>query len=113
MGEVTRLMADAAQEAGAEIRCDAEVERIVTTNGRATQVLLADGTELSAGVVLSNADPKRTFEGLLSENDVPDEFLSRDQGLPVHRHQHQDQPRRLGAAAGNRRRQPTSDTTAA
>jgi phytoene dehydrogenase-like protein len=76
MGEVTRLMADAAREAGAEIRCDAEVERIVTANGRATQVLLADGSELSAGVVLSNADPKRTFEGLLSESDVPDEFLS-------------------------------------
>ena len=76
MGEVTRLMAEAAQEAGAEIRCDAEVERIVTTNGRATQVLLADGTELSAGVVLSNADPKLTFERLLSEKDVPDEFLS-------------------------------------
>jgi phytoene dehydrogenase-like protein len=76
MGEVTRLMAEAAREAGAEIRCDAEVERIVTANGRATQVLLADGSELSAGVVLSNADPKRTFEGLLSESDVPDEFLS-------------------------------------
>ena len=76
MGEVTQLMADAAREAGAEIRCDAEVERIVTANGRATQVLLADGSELSAGVVLSNADPKRTFEGLLSESDVPDEYLS-------------------------------------
>src|SRR5262249_5955647 len=76
MGEVTRLMAEAAREAGAEIRCDAEVERIVTTDGRATQVLLADGSEVSAGRVLSNADPKRTFEGLLAEDDVPEEFLS-------------------------------------
>src|SRR5262249_26243634 len=66
MGEVTRLMAEAAREAGAEIRCDAEVERIVTANGRATQVLLADGSELTADVVLSNADPKRTFEHLVA-----------------------------------------------
>ena len=29
-----------------------------------------------AGVVLSNADPKRTFERLLSAKDVPEEFLS-------------------------------------
>jgi phytoene dehydrogenase-like protein len=76
MGEVTRLMADAAREAGAEIRCESEVERIVTSDGRATQVLLADGSELTAGVVLSNADPKRTFEHLVAEEDVPDAYLS-------------------------------------
>ena len=76
MGEVTGFMADAAREAGAEIRCEAEVERIGTTDGRATQVLLADGTELTAGVVLSNADPKRTFEQLVAESDLPDAYIS-------------------------------------
>ena len=40
MGRVTEMMADAAREAGAEVRTGAEVERIITTNGRATGVAL-------------------------------------------------------------------------
>ena len=41
------MMADAAREAGAEIRTGAEVERILTTNGRATGVALANGEEIA------------------------------------------------------------------
>ena len=40
MGRVTEMMADAAREAGAEVRTGAEVERIITVNGRATGVAL-------------------------------------------------------------------------
>ena len=43
MGEVTRLLADAAREAGAEIRTDAEVEAIEVEGGRAVAVRLAGG----------------------------------------------------------------------
>jgi phytoene dehydrogenase-like protein len=76
MGEVTRLMAEAASEAGAEIRTDAEVEEILTAGGRATGVRLAGGAELTAPLVLSNADPKRTFGRLLAGDAVPVEYRS-------------------------------------
>ena len=76
MGKLTEVMADAAREAGAEIRTDAEVERIITVNGRATGVLLASGEEIRAQRVLSNADPKRTFLGLVDERDLPETFLA-------------------------------------
>jgi phytoene dehydrogenase-like protein len=75
MGTVTGLMAEAAREAGAEIRADSAVERILVEQGAAVGVLLADGTELRARTVLSNADPKRTFLSLLDAGDLPAEFV--------------------------------------
>jgi phytoene dehydrogenase-like protein len=76
MGTVTRLMAEAAREAGAEIRTSAEVERVLVEDGAVAGVALADGTELRARTVLSNADPKRTFLRLFAEGDLPAEFLA-------------------------------------
>ena len=77
MGRVTEVMADAAREAGAEIRTGAEVERIVSSNGRVRGVRLAGGEELLAPRVLSNADPKRTFLGLIDERDLNEGFLAK------------------------------------
>jgi phytoene dehydrogenase-like protein len=71
MGTVTQLMADAAREAGARILTGVEVERIRITGGRATGVVLADGTEMVADVVASNADPVRTYAGLVGEEHLP------------------------------------------
>lgn len=75
MGTVTALMADAAREAGAEIRTGAEVARVRTGGGRATGVVLVDGEEIGATRVLSNADPKRTFLGLVGEERLPADFV--------------------------------------
>jgi phytoene dehydrogenase-like protein len=75
MGVLTATMADAAREAGCEIRLEAEVDRVITRGGRATGVRLATGEELSAPRVLSNADPKRTFLRLCDEADLPERFL--------------------------------------
>jgi phytoene dehydrogenase-like protein len=77
MGVLTATMADAAREAGCEIRCDAEVDRVLTRNGRAVGVRLAGGEEVHAPRVLSNADPKRTFLSLCDREDLPGEFVSR------------------------------------
>ena len=77
MGVLTAMMADAAREVGCEIRCDAEVDRILTRGGRAVGVRLGDGEELRAARVLSNADPKRTFLSLCDRADLPAEFLAR------------------------------------
>lgn len=75
MGFLTERMADAAREAGAVIRCDAEVQSILTKGDRATGVRLASGEEILATRVLSNADPKRTFLGLCAGAQLPEDFV--------------------------------------
>jgi phytoene dehydrogenase-like protein len=72
MGEVTRLLAMVAREAGAEIRTDSEVAAIEIEDGRATAVRLASGEALGARIVLSNADPKRTLLGLVDPAELPE-----------------------------------------
>ncbi len=75
MGRVTEVMADAARDAGAEIRTGVEVERILTANGHTRGVALDGGELVAAPRVLSNADPKRTFLRLVDERDLPEAFL--------------------------------------
>jgi phytoene dehydrogenase-like protein len=53
-------LASAASAAGAEIRTDAEVTGIRSTDRRVRGVTLADGTQIDARAVVSAADPKRT-----------------------------------------------------
>lgn len=76
MGAITAAIAAAARRFGAEILTDAPVARIDVDRGQATGVTLADGRRFSAGAVLSNADPKRTFLGLVDRRHLPAEFLS-------------------------------------
>jgi phytoene dehydrogenase-like protein len=74
MGAITQAMAAACREAGVQIRLGAEVERIETSDGRVTGVRLATGECISAPIVVSNADPKRTFLGLLEPGELDEEF---------------------------------------
>jgi phytoene dehydrogenase-like protein len=76
IGRLPEAMAEAAREAGAEVRTEASVKRIVVEDGRATGVLLADGEEIRARRVLSNADPKTTLFGLLDEGLLPERFAA-------------------------------------
>jgi phytoene dehydrogenase-like protein len=75
MGRLTEVMADAAREAGVEIRTGATVDRVITRNGSAAGVALSGGGDVFAPRVLSNADPKRTFLRLCDSADLPEEFL--------------------------------------
>lgn len=83
MGSITQAMADAAREHGAEILTDAPVARILLRGGVATGVALEDGTEIHAPTVLSNADPKRTFLGLMEKGDVPEDFRRSVEGIKM------------------------------
>jgi phytoene dehydrogenase-like protein len=76
-GALTRALADAATQAGAEIRTGASVARIVVRDGRAAGVVLEDGQEISARAVISNADPKHTFLGLVDPVELDPSFLVR------------------------------------
>jgi phytoene dehydrogenase-like protein len=75
MGALTAAMAAAAKEAGAEIRTGAEVKQILVKNGRVTGVALANGEEIVAKAVVSGADPRRTFLGLLDPVHLPPSFV--------------------------------------
>jgi len=74
MGGVSLALAASARAAGAEIRTDADVERILVRDGRAEGVALKGGEEIRARLVVSNADPKRTFLGLVGEKNLDAEF---------------------------------------
>ncbi|MBN8733009.1 MAG: NAD(P)/FAD-dependent oxidoreductase [Acidobacteria bacterium] len=76
MGAVSEAIASAARAAGAEIRVNAPVSKILVENGRATGVILGNGDELHAPIVASNADPKVTFLQLTEERHLPEDFLA-------------------------------------
>ncbi|MCH9695407.1 MAG: NAD(P)/FAD-dependent oxidoreductase [Gammaproteobacteria bacterium] len=74
MGAITQAMKSACEDLGVEIRCNAPVSGINVANGRGTGVTLEDGTSLDAGIVVSNADPKRTFLGLVDASALDEGF---------------------------------------
>jgi phytoene dehydrogenase-like protein len=45
--------------------------------------VLEDGTEISARIVLSNADPKRTFLGMVDARELPEDFRRAVQGIKM------------------------------
>jgi phytoene dehydrogenase-like protein len=75
MGSLTQAMASAALEAGAELRTEAEVDEIVIKDGLARGVVLSSGEEIAARVIVSGADPKRTFGRLVSPAHLDPSFL--------------------------------------
>jgi phytoene dehydrogenase-like protein len=75
MGALTAAMAAAARQAGAEIRTGADIRQIIVKGGGATGVLLAGGEEIAAKCIVSGADPKRTFLGLLDPVHLPPSFV--------------------------------------
>ena len=103
MGIVTALLADAAAEAGAVIVTGAPVERILVDGGRAQGLQLADGTELAATTVVSNADPKRTLLELVGRDAARPRDRRGDRGLQMRRGEPEDQPgaRRTAANRGH------------
>jgi phytoene dehydrogenase-like protein len=76
MGALTQALAAAARDLGAEIRCEAEVARVLVRDGRAVGVALAGGDEYDAPIVASNADARVTFLDLLDRNELPTAFVA-------------------------------------
>lgn len=74
-GELPAACAAAAGQYGAEIRLGTAVDHILLDNDRATGVALFDGTEIQAKVVISNADPRRTFLGLVGPTNLEPRFV--------------------------------------
>jgi len=75
MGGLTQALARAGKDLGVEIRCNAEVGRILVKDGAAVGVALAGGDELRARVIASNLDPHLTFTRLLDARQLPTDFV--------------------------------------
>src|SRR5438874_11519234 len=74
-GAISNAIADAAREAGVEIRTQAGIVKILTKNGKATGVVLQNGDEVFADVVSSSVDPNLTFLKLMDASELPPEFV--------------------------------------
>jgi phytoene dehydrogenase-like protein len=74
-GAISNAIAAAAREAGVEIRTQAAVAHITTKHGQATGVVLLNGDELSAELVLSSVDPHLTFLTFVDAKELPDDFV--------------------------------------
>ena len=74
-GAISNAIADAAREAGAEIRTEAPIERILVGNGQAKGVVLENGDEIQAGIVSSSVDPRLTFMKMVGTEHLPDDFV--------------------------------------
>ena len=75
VGTLTAAMAAAVREAGGEIRTSAEVARLEIKGGEVHTVVLRSGEEITAKVVVSSADPKRTLLGLVEPQHLAPSFL--------------------------------------
>ncbi len=67
MGAITQAMRREAEARGVEIRTGCGVARILASDGRASGVVLDDGTEIAARRVVSNAHPRRLLDWLPDE----------------------------------------------
>lgn len=77
LGALAEAMVAAARGAGAQIRTDARVKRVLVRGGRAAGVVLDTGEEIPARAVVSSADPRRTFLDLVDPVELDPGFLTK------------------------------------
>jgi phytoene dehydrogenase-like protein len=74
-GGFTQVLQRAATSFGATVRLEAPVDHVITRDGQATGVVLSDGTEFSAPIVVSALDPRRTFTELVDPRELPTDLV--------------------------------------
>ena len=75
MGAVSAAIRRSAEAFGAEVRTHAGVKQVLVTNSRTTGVVLEDGTELAAPIVVTSLHPRLAFLEQVSPSDLPDDFV--------------------------------------
>src|SRR5215468_8988251 len=74
-GAISNAIASAAREAGAEIRTEAAISKILVKDGRAVGVVLENGDEIRARIVASSVDPRLTFMKMVGKDHLPGDFV--------------------------------------
>ena len=92
MGAVAGAIASAARENGAEIRTGAKVNQILISNGQAQGVVLENGQQLTAQVVVTSLHPRTAFLDHVGRQNLPDDFVTRHRALEDPQRRGQDQP---------------------
>jgi phytoene dehydrogenase-like protein len=76
MGAVSSAIESAARENGAEVRINAPVARVLIEGGKAVGVVLANGDEIRAKVVVSTLHPKTAFLEQVGRENLPADFTT-------------------------------------
>ena len=76
MGALSEAMRESAEADGVEVRCEADVESMIVDSGQVRGVRLRDGEQLEARSIASCADPNITFQRLLPEGSLPQDFAA-------------------------------------
>ncbi|MCA9803086.1 MAG: NAD(P)/FAD-dependent oxidoreductase [Cyanobacteria bacterium HKST-UBA02] len=80
MGGISTALARSAEAHNAEILTGVGVSHITIKNDRACGAVLDDGREFTSDIVISNADPKRTFLKLMNGSSIDSEFRAQVEG---------------------------------
>ena len=83
MGAISNAIAGALQENGGKIRTNAGVQKIQVDKGKAVGVVLENGDEIYARIVVSNLDAKRTFTQIMDEQDLPEDVVRRARNFKI------------------------------
>jgi phytoene dehydrogenase-like protein len=75
--QLVHALTQSAEAAGATIRFNAQVERILIENDKAFGVELPNGEILKARIIISNADPRSTFTSLVGAPQLDTMFANR------------------------------------
>ncbi len=81
MGAISKAIAAAARDAGAEIRTGAAVAEVIAPYGRATGVTMASGETVSARAIAVNVPPKLLFRDMINPADVSEDVHARFTGI--------------------------------
>lgn len=81
MGTITQALAKSFESVGGKILTRADVDEIIISNGAVRGVALKDGREFKANTVISNADPHKTFLGMIDESHLSSDFTSAIKGI--------------------------------
>ena len=81
MSQLPFAMARYAKSLGVEIRLNTVVDKVIVEDGTAVGVRLENGEEIRSFMVVSNADPKRTYRDLVDAADVDAATKTKVDGL--------------------------------
>jgi len=83
MGAISESLAGAMRQYGGELRTSAGVQKVLVENRKAVGVVLENGDEIRAKLVVSNLDAKRTFTKMIDKNELPDGIYEKAQNFKI------------------------------
>ena len=80
---VTDALVQSIQERGGQVMCESPVRKVLTERGRVTGVVLPDGRQVKAPLVVSNIAPRHLYEDLMEPGAAPQGFMRKLKRMPL------------------------------